>query len=110
VAEALAQDDMASLGALVDLSQECAERLLGNQIPETIELARSARRLGAVAASAFGAGFGGSVWALIPEDRAEPFQADWARAYRRAFPDAAPRAEFFVTRAGPPATRIGVSA
>jgi len=109
-AEALAQDDMASLGALVDLSQECAERLLGNQIPETIELARSARRLGAVAASAFGAGFGGSVWALVPEDRAEPFQADWARAYRRAFPDAAPRAEFFVTRAGPPATRIGVSA
>ncbi len=108
-AEALADDNLASLGALVDLSQECAERLLGNQIPETSALARSARQLGATAASAFGAGFGGSVWALVPEGRAEAFHADWARAYRRSFPDAAARAEFFVTRAGPAATRVGAA-
>ena len=31
-----------------------------------VELARLAREAGAVAASAFGAGFGGSVWALVP--------------------------------------------
>jgi galactokinase len=105
-AEAMAQDDLSSLGALVDLSQECAERLLGNQVPETVELARSARRLGAVAASAFGAGFGGSVWALVPEALEPRFAADWGRAYRRAFPEAATRAEFFPTRAGPAALRL----
>ena len=56
---------MAAFGDLVDRSQQLAERRLGNQVPETIELARSARELGARAASAFGAGFGGSVWALV---------------------------------------------
>jgi len=49
------------IGVLIDRSQDGAERLLGNQVPETIALARLARDLGAVAASAFGAGFGGSV-------------------------------------------------
>ena len=39
--------------------------LLENQVPQTIGLARSARQCGAAAASAFGAGFGGSVWALV---------------------------------------------
>jgi galactokinase len=106
-AVALAEENFASLGALVDLSQECAERLLGNQIPETSALARSARELGATAASAFGAGFGGSVWALVAEGRADQFQSDWARVYRRAFPEAASRAEIFVTRAGPAAMRLG---
>lgn len=105
-ADALTQEDLSSLGALVDLSQECAERLLGNQVPETVELAHSARALGAVAASAFGAGFGGSVWALVPESRADRFPAEWARRYRRTFPEAAQRGEVFVTRAGPPMVRL----
>src|SRR5204862_4044059 len=63
--DALAAGDLDRLGKLVEESQAAAERLLGNQIPETIELARSARELGAVAACAFGAGFGGSVYALL---------------------------------------------
>jgi galactokinase len=45
-----------TLGVLVDRSQAMAESILRNQVPETIHLARSARELGAVAASAFGAG------------------------------------------------------
>jgi galactokinase len=106
VADALVEEDLSTLGALVDLSQECAEQLLGNQVPETTELARAARALGAVAASAFGAGFGGSVWALVPEGRTAAFAADWARRYRRAFHRAAERAEIFVTRAGPPMVRL----
>ena len=63
--DALERGDLAALGELVDRSQRGAELLLGNQVPETFHLARSARSLGAVAASAFGAGFGGSVWALV---------------------------------------------
>jgi hypothetical protein len=43
----------------------------------------------------------------VDERRAERFQADWARAYRRAFPEAAGRAEIFVTRAGPATMRLG---
>ena len=56
--------DLDAFGALVDRSQALAESLLGNQVLQTIHLASSARQLGAVAASAFGAGFGGSVSAL----------------------------------------------
>jgi galactokinase len=101
--DALARGDLAALGALVDRSQAGAERGLHNQIPETIHLARSARELGAVAASAFGAGFGGSVWAMVPEPRAEDFARDWMRRYAAAFPGAAAAARSLVTRPGPAA-------
>jgi galactokinase len=101
VADALAEGDLARLGTLVDQSQQAAEQLLGNQIPETSFLARQARELGAIAASAFGAGFGGSVWALVPEADAIAFRARWADVYTVRFPAAATRSEVFVTYAGP---------
>jgi galactokinase len=100
-ADALAQGDLARLGTLVDQSQQAAEKLLGNQIPETIYLAREAREQGAIAASAFGAGFGGSVWALVPEADAIAFSARWPDAYAARFPIAARSSEFLVTHAGP---------
>ncbi len=102
--EALAQLDLVRFGTLVDRSQNLAERLLGNQVPETVHLARSARDLGAAAASAFGAGFGGSVWALVGDDRVADFVLAWERAYRRAFPHRAP--SFLVTRPGNAASRM----
>jgi galactokinase len=101
VTQALAAGDVDRIGALVDRSQEAGARLLGNQVPETIALARIARELGAVAASAFGAGFGGSVWAMVKADRAEGFKSEWADQYRSRFPETASRSEFFVTAAGP---------
>ena len=67
--EALAAGELEPFGRLVDRSQHAAEKLLGNQTPETVFLAASARRLGAVAASSFGAGFGGSVWARSKRPR-----------------------------------------
>lgn len=106
VAAALDAGDLATVGRLVDESQAAAERLLKNQVPETIALARSARLLGAVAASAFGAGFGGSVWALVP-DAESRFMERWRSEYLRAFPGRRDTAVFFLTRAGPPATRLG---
>jgi galactokinase len=99
--DALRRGDLAALGPLVDRSQALAERCLGNQVPETIFLARAARELGATAASAFGAGFGGSVWALVPDTGSDDLGRRWARAYGNAFPGRAHRAEFFATRAGP---------
>lgn len=104
--DALAIGDLRVMGAVVDASQSTAERLLGNQIPETIALARTARELGAVAASAFGAGFGGSVYALVEAGGAEGFRQRWAEAYGVAFPNRLPGASFFITRAGPPATSL----
>jgi len=105
-ADALARGDLAAFGAHVARSQSGAERALHNQIPETIALVRGARALGAVAASVFGAGFGGSVWALVERARVDEFRERWADAYRVEFPDAAARAEFFVTGAAPAATRL----
>ncbi len=106
--DALARGDLAAFGAIVDRSQARAEQLLENQIDETVELARSARELGAVAASAFGAGFGGSVWALVQSDTADDFLRRWERRYRDRFPSTTPGDDesFFVTRAGPAAIRI----
>lgn len=91
-----------AFGTLVDRSQQLAEKLLGNQTPETIHLAGQARQLGAIAASAFGAGFGGSVWALIRKDEADEFLRRWKDGYTQAFAGASLRAEFFLTCAGPP--------
>ncbi len=105
-AEAFARADAAALGRRVDRSQELAERLLGNQIPETITLAHSARNLGAFAASAFGGGFGGSVWALVPASGAEDFRRAWEANYRGRFPSAAAASEFLLSGAGPARTAL----
>jgi galactokinase len=104
--DALIAGDLVRFGNLVDRSQDAVERWLGNQVPETIDLARSARELGAAAASAFGAGFGGSVWALVREGDSQRFSTDWEHAYRQRHPAAADRAVFFETGAGPAAMRI----
>ena len=92
--DAFGAADLDRLSALADASQAEAERLLGNQVPETIALARSARELGAFAACSFGAGFGGSVWALVDRDAGE-FARRW-------------HAGAFVARPGPPLTQLSV--
>ena len=107
VAQSLAAGELDKVGAMVDRSQDGAERLLRNQVPETIALTRIARELGAVAASAFGAGFGGSVWAMVRTDRAESFRLEWAERYRARFPEAAKKSAFFSTCAGPSMIEFG---
>jgi len=94
------------IGDPVDRSQAGAEHGLRNQVPETILLAQAARQLGATAASAFGAGFGGSVWALVARSSAEEFSARWSERYRAAFPQHADRAQFFATTPGPAAVEM----
>lgn len=96
--EALDGADWNRFGTLVDRSQAAAETLLGNQVPETIMLQRLARELGATAASAFGAGFGGSVWALVSVEVAEEFARRVMERLATAHPEAARRATYFVTR------------
>jgi galactokinase len=101
---ALTAGKVASFGRVADESQRAAEELLGNQIPETHLLARLARQLGAAAASAFGAGFGGSVWALVETPGAPAFAQRWHEAYRAAARTPASKAGvFFVSPPGPAA-------
>lgn len=76
---AFGEADAAAVGELAARSQDEASTLLGNQVPETVALAASARRLGAFAASSFGAGFGGSVWALVEREAAPGFASRWHR-------------------------------
>jgi galactokinase len=101
--DALASGDLDALGRLVARSQDLTERLLKNQVKQTISLARLAKENGAIAASAFGAGFGGSVWALIKRNQAEAFLDGWQRSYAREYPENQERAAFFITPAGPAA-------
>ncbi len=97
---------MDAFGEQVRRSHEAAAALLGNQVPETMYLARAAASLGAVAASAFGAGFGGAVWALVPAPAATTFLKAWRAAYTRQFPARSSAAHFFLTRPGPPAVLL----
>ncbi|MEQ9104011.1 MAG: galactokinase family protein [Rhodothermales bacterium] len=90
--------DWDTFGDRVAYSQQMAEEWLGNQVPETSWLVRSAREHGAVAASAFGAGYGGAVWAMVPVDRSAAMMEQWSAAYGRAFPDRTGKALFFRDR------------
>ena len=90
---AFSDADPLRLGQLAEGSQEDAETLLGNQIAETRALPRRARSLGAFAARSFGAGFGGSVWALVERDRAESFARSW-------------HADAFIASPGPPVVEL----
>jgi galactokinase len=106
VGDAIRDRDWRTLGSLVDRSQSLAERVLRNQESETIHLARSARERGAVAASAFGAGFGGAVWAMIPRNDSERFMAAWRAGYEGAFPGRRARARWSLTMPAGPARRV----
>jgi galactokinase len=91
---ALSAADAIALGRLGVESQQGAETALRNQVPETMFLARAALASGAYAASAFGAGFGGSVWAMAPRDGAAAILERWRGEYARAFPGRVAKAEW----------------
>jgi galactokinase len=101
--DALRDGDLEKLGSVVDRSMALATTALANQVPETLYLARRARELGAVAASAFGAGFGGAVWAMIRASDAEGFVARWRSGYVQNYPRREPHTDWLVTRPAGPA-------
>lgn len=102
---ALEVGDAEAMGRIVACSQGLAEMHLGNQVPATIALVEQARGLGAIAASAFGAGFGGSVWAIVPRGQAEGFADAWLERYRGWL-----RAEGMVVDAEPSVLVTGAAA
>jgi galactokinase len=99
--------DADRLTELAAASQHDAERWLENQIPETTALARIAIESGAFAATSFGAGFGGSVWALAATKAAAAVGLHAIERYRQEFPSAG-RTDAFIVRPGPPLVRLPV--
>ena len=103
-AAGLRRGDAAAIGRLARESQHDAHELLGNQIPETMALAAAACEPGAFAASSFGAGFGGSVWALVAAPTPSASLANGS-ALRGRMPSVGP-VPWFTARPGPPLTEL----
>ena len=93
------------VGDVLQRSQELADQGLRNQVPQTRLMVSLAREMGAVGASSFGAGWGGSVYALVPTDDAEDFASQWLQAYRDREQEAE-HSSTIVTRPGPEACRL----
>ena len=98
--DALRRQDWPSFGRWVARSHALAESGLRNQVAETSALVQLAGHHGAVAASAFGAGFGGAVWSAVPRADVDAYVDQWRTSYLAAHPEHALRAEFFVTEPG----------
>jgi galactokinase len=92
---ALCRRDMRGFGRMIDLSHAASRRHLGNIVPPVDFLQRAAVRLGAAGASGFGAGFGGAVFAVVPESEAPGFTAGWEQGYRDTYPKESEEARFF---------------
>ena len=104
--DALAGGDLRAFGRLVDRSQQAAERLLGNQVPETIFLAA----VGAAAGGRGRLGLWGGLWrqrlGTGGNGPGRRLSRRLGRPYRSEFPQHAPLADFFLTAAGPAAFRV----
>jgi galactokinase len=96
--QAVLAGDGGSFGAVACASHEASRRYLGNIAPEIDFLSSSARELGAWGASGFGAGFGGSAYAVLPSADAPAFLDRWKAAYASRWPARHKEAWFLLTR------------
>lgn len=87
----------AALGEAITRSYELGRDALENQVTPTLRLTEGAVAAGAIAASPFGAGFGGSVYAIVERAGAAEFTRKWAVGYAAEFPELGGRADFFTT-------------
>jgi galactokinase len=83
---ALRAGDGRAFGAVVSESHKASVRYLGNIASEIDVLCEQARDLGAWGASGFGAGFGGSAYAVLPANGAEQFLESWSVGYGKRYP------------------------
>jgi galactokinase len=99
--DALRAADLRAFGRLVSASHRASKKYLWNIVPEIDFLQKSACRLGAAGASGFGAGFGGSIFAVTTADRAEGLMARWRERYAARYPRSGAEAVFFIAQPGP---------
>ncbi len=104
--QAIRDRDRGELAAIAAASQADSERLLKNQVAETVALTRTALECGALAARSFGAGFGGSVWALTAGVDHAAFIQRWENAYRLRYPTT--RTVGLLAHPGPPVVELAL--
>jgi len=99
---ALEKQDGVHFGNCVDRSHRLSRSHLRNIVGEVDSLQKIAREEGAIAASGFGAGFGGSVYAMVRKEEADAFLERWTTRYSSAYPQySGQSAVFLTTPAGP---------
>lgn len=104
--ECLRDRNHEGLGETARLSQNAAETLLRNQVPATTALVSAALESGAWASTSFGAGFGGSAWAMVGRSDADAFAGEWLSRYRLARPEEGALAHAVTVQPSSPATRL----
>lgn len=87
-------------------SHSLGDEALGNLVEATAWLPKRAMHLKALGSSSFGAGFGGSVYAVVNSNEADSFEKQWSDDYKKAFPQYAKNSVFFTMRPGPSACRL----
>ncbi len=98
---ALKAGDISAFGKLVTASHRASKKYLWNIVPQIDYLQKSACRLGAAGASGFGAGFGGSIFAVTTARCADELMARWRARYAERFPGPAAESDFFLAQPGP---------
>jgi galactokinase len=96
--EAILWRDLDAFGAAVNASHRASRRLLRNIAPEIDFLQRSAGKLGAAGATGFGAGFGGSAFAVIRTEDAVQFASAWRKEYLRRYAEREKGSAFFLSK------------
>jgi len=85
-------------GELITKSHELSKKYLKNIEAEIDRLVRIALDLGAIGSTGFGAGFGGSCYAVVPKNgptgSAEDFARAWERRYFDRYPEFRGKAQF----------------
>ena len=95
---ALVARDGGAFGETISASHEASARFLANIVEEIDWLRRSAVGHGAWGASGFGAGFGGSAYAVLPASGAPAFLERWREGYLERFPERDRESWFLLTR------------
>jgi galactokinase len=95
---ALGRGDVTGFARIVTASHEASRRYLRNIVPPVHDLAKEAIRRGAEGAGGFGAGFGGSLLAVVPTAGAAEFLGRWRASYEASHPTEGAAAEFFLAR------------
>jgi galactokinase len=98
---ALQGRELRKFGKFVSESHRASKKYLWNIVPEIDYLQKAACRLGAAGASGFGAGFGGSIFAVTTADRVEDLLSRWRRSYHARYPARAGESAFFIAEPGP---------
>jgi galactokinase len=93
-AEKVREGRMEEFGRLISRSHDLSRDYLKNIVPEIEFLQKSACELGALGASGFGAGFGGSCYALTERTQLESFLGEWKWNYTRTFPEYGKQSQF----------------